>query len=211
MDGTSGGPSLTFTQNRLYRYGGFDGKSELGGPLTYLDLSVAMASSTDQSDKAELALTPSTGKWEIIAPPPNEYVPGDRSVAGLQPLTTGQGRNFLLLFLGEKDPSSMGHEGAGQFWDDVWSYQLQSHSMTAASFKDATRTLVGAKTGEGSWAQVEIPEATMTDGQLEHPGQRGWFASAQGQDLDRGSIVIWGGLTSDNTRAGDGWVLTVDT
>ena len=30
-----GGSSLTFTQSRLYRFGGFDGKSELGGQIDY--------------------------------------------------------------------------------------------------------------------------------------------------------------------------------
>jgi hypothetical protein len=82
--------------------------------------------------------------------------------------------------------------------------------MTAASLKDATRELFGAKTAEKTWARVDVPEATMS-GENEHPGSRGWFASAQGQDFDPLSVVLWGGVNDDNSRAGDGWILTLQT
>ncbi|KAL8765303.1 MAG: hypothetical protein Q9209_007578 [Squamulea sp. 1 TL-2023] len=202
-----GGSSLTFTQNSLYRFGGFNGKEELGGQIDYLD--VTATTSGDQGGKGEMAVTSKTGKWETVEFT-SSLMPGNRSVAGLQPVTTGQGRNYLILFLGEKDASSSGHEGAGRFWDDVWSFQLRPDGLTAASFKDAARVLVGAKTAEHTWAAVDIPENSMTDGKQAAPGPLGWFASAQGSDMDPGSIVLWGGLRSDNTRAGDGWILTME-
>lgn len=202
-----GGPCFTLTRNRLYRYGGFDGKQELGGPIQFLRLS--RCTFDDQGGKGELGVAPLTGQWEAVEPQSDTPIPGNRSVAGLQPVTTGQGRNYLLLFLGERDPSSSGHEAAGKFWDDVWSFQLPPDGMTAASFKDATRQLFGAKTAEGTWARCDIPEAAKT-GNIEHPGQRGWFASAC-QDVDANSIMLWGGVKGDNSRAGDGWVLTVES
>ncbi|KAI4249303.1 MAG: hypothetical protein L6R40_000761 [Gallowayella cf. fulva] len=203
-----GGSSLTFTQNRLYRFGGFNGKVELGGQIDYLDLNTITFD--DQGGKGELAVVSATGKWETVPSIPASPMPGNRSVAGLQPVTTGQGRNYLVLFLGEKDASSKGHEGAGRFWDDVWSFQLRPDGMTAASFKDATRMLVGAKSTEDTWAPVDIPETSMTDGQQAAPGPLGWFASAQAHDMDPGSIVLWGGLKSDNSRSAEGWILTVE-
>ena len=203
-----GGPSLIFSRDRLYRFGGFDGEKELGGPIQFLRL--AKCTFDDKGGKGELAVAPLNGQWEHVEPPGDTPMPGDRSVAGLQPITTGQGRQYLLLFLGERDPSSSGHEAAGKFWDDVWSFQLRPEGMTAASFKDATRQLFGATTAEGTWARVDVAESSMS-GNIEHPGQRGWFASAQGQDLDPGSIVLWGGVLGDNSRAGDGWILTVDS
>ncbi len=203
-----GGPSLTLSQGRLYRFGGFDGEKELGGPIQLLRL--RKSTLDDKGGKGELAVAPLNGQWESIEPPVGTPRPGDRSVAGLQPVTTGQGRHYLLLFLGERDPSSSGHEAAGKFWDDVWSFQLPSEGMTAASFKDATRQLFGAKTAEGTWARVDIPEYSMS-GNTEHPGQRGWFASAQAQDLDPGAAVLWGGVLGDNSRAADGWILTVES
>ncbi|KAL8725262.1 MAG: hypothetical protein Q9166_007464 [cf. Caloplaca sp. 2 TL-2023] len=203
-----GGASLTFTQNRLYRFGGFNGKMQLGGQIDYLD--VTAATFHDQGGRGELAVTSMTGKWETVKSDAGSPMPGDRSVAGLQPVTTGQGRNYLVLFLGEKDASSSGHEGAGQFWDDVWSFQLRPDGMTAASFKDATRDLFGAKTSENTWAPVDILENSMTGGKQAAPGPLGWFASAQGHDMDPASIVLWGGLMSDNTRSSDGWILIVE-
>ncbi|MCJ1482726.1 hypothetical protein MMC06_002892 [Schaereria dolodes] len=202
-----GGPSLTLTQNRLYRFGGFDGKNELGG-LDYLELS--QTTFDDRGGHGELSTIPESRKWESILAPVDVPAPGSRSIAGLQPITTGAGRNFLLLFLGERDPSSSGHERAGKFWGDVWSYQLHSQGMTGASFKDTARQLVGAKTGEGQWSEVDIPEATMMKGNRPHPGSRAWFASAQVPDLGTGSVALWGGVGEDNEREGDGWILTID-
>lgn len=82
--------------------------------------------------------------------------------------------------------------------------------MTAASLKDATRRMFRADTGEGSWAEVYVAESTMAEGELERPGPRGWFASSR-NDIDKASIVFWGGLKSDNERAGDGWILSIET
>lgn len=203
-----GGPSLTLSQERLYRFGGFDGEKELGGPIQFLRL--ITSTFEDKGGKEVSAVAPLNGQWESVEPPIGTPMPGDRSVAGLQPVTTGQGRHYLLLFLGERDPSSSGHEAAGKFWDDVWSFQLQPEGMTAASFKDATRRLFGAKTAEGTWARVDVPESSMS-GNTKHPGQRGWFASAPGQDLDPCSVLLWGGVLGDNSRAGDGWILTVES
>ncbi|KAL6718537.1 hypothetical protein ACLMJK_004629 [Lecanora helva] len=203
-----GGTCLTLARDRLYRFGGFDGQQELGDSIQFLRLT--RSTFDDKGGKGELAVAPLTGQWESVEPPSGTACPGARSVAGLHPVTSGQGRNYLLLFLGERDPSASGHEAAGQFWDDVWSFQLPPEGMTAASFKDATRQLFGAKTAEGTWARCDIPETSMT-GNAEHPGPRGWFASAAGHDLDPGSVVLWGGLKSSNDRAGDGWILTIES
>ncbi|KAL8671513.1 MAG: hypothetical protein Q9168_003982 [Polycauliona sp. 1 TL-2023] len=202
-----GGSSLTMAGNRLYRFGGFDGKSEIGGQIDYLD--TMTTTFDDQGGKGEMAVNSTTGKWETVASTASP-MPGNRSVTGLQPVTTGQGRNYLVLFLGERDASSSGHAGAGRFWDDVWSFQLRPDGMTAASFKDAARQMVGANTAEHTWAPVDIPESSMTEGKQPGPGPLGWFSSAQGHDLDPCSIVLWGGLKSDNTRSPDGWMLTVE-
>ena len=191
---------MTYATDHLYRFGGFDGENELGGQIDMLRISVAER----QDMKGERI--GHEGSWISV----DASLAGNRSVTGLHPVTTGQGRNYLLLLLGESDPSSSGHDAAGQFWDDVWSFQLQPENMTAASLKDATRRLVGAKTGEYSWAEVDIPEASKTEGELDHPGGRGWFASAQGHDIGTETVVLWGGVSANNERAGDGWILTIN-
>lgn len=203
-----GGPCLTFAHDRLYRFGGFDGEKELGGQIDFLD--IAVNTFNDKGGQGELSVFASS-KWKTISFPEEMKSPGNRSVAGLHPITTGQGRNYLLLFLGERDASSKGHDGAGKFWEDVWSYQLRPDGMTGASFKDATRLLVGAKTAEDTWAQVEIPESTMSAGQSDIPGGLGWFASAQSDDYEAASVVLHGGINGNNERQGDFWVLTVSS
>ena len=124
-----GGASLAFSQDRLYRFGGFDGERELGGSIDFLYFSVS--SFDDKGGKGELAVTPRTGIWGSV-PFAGAAGPGNRSVAGLQAITTGQGRNYLLLFLGERQPSSSGHETAGRFWEDVWSFQIKPDGMTVS-------------------------------------------------------------------------------
>lgn len=198
-----GGAALAYAKHRLYRFGGYNGVEQLGGQIDHLDVSALV----ERSGKKDLPLGTRSGIWETTTAPAEIA----RSVAGLHSITTGQGRNYLLLLLGEKNASTKGHEGAGQFWDDVWSFQIEPEAMTAASLKNAARRLVNAETGDGSWAKVDIPESSKEEGQLAHPGPRGWFASAQGGDIGNDSIVLWGGLTSDNERAGDGWILTVES
>lgn len=206
-----GGASLAFARNRLWRHGGFDGKGEIGGQVDYLRIAKATFDDSHTKQAAEIATIPETDKWEMIVTNGTEEIaPGPRSVAGLHPITTGQGRNYILCLLGEKDPSSNGHEAAGQFWSDVWSFQIQPTGMTGASFKDAARQLVGAKTAENTWAPVDVPEYSKTEGHAEHPGPRGWFASACDADFDPMSVVVWGGINAENQRLGDGWIFTVD-
>ncbi|MCJ1477190.1 hypothetical protein MMC13_005861 [Lambiella insularis] len=202
-----GGACLTIAHNRLYRFGGFDGANELGGQIDFLD--IAVNTSNDKGGQGKLSVFAGS-EWKTISFPEKTRSPGNRSVAGLHPITTGQGRNYLLLFLGERDASSNGHDGAGKFWEDVWSYQLRPDGMTGASFKDATRHLVGSKTAEDTWAHVEVPESTMSAGQIEHPEGLGWFASAQ-SDYDAASVVLHGGINASNERQGDFWILTIES
>lgn len=78
---------------------------------------------------------PSTDTWFALTPAPDPVYgcPGPRSVCGLVAFTVpsssaadGEERTdsspipVALLYYGEKAPSSLGHAGAGEFWDDAW-------------------------------------------------------------------------------------------
>lgn len=93
-DPPRGGPGFTYGLGKLWRLGGFDGKNELGGQLDYLDVS-----SANQA-------------WKSVTFDSNAC-PGPRSVTGLQVVTTN-GTNHLVAFLGERDASKIGHEGAAE-------------------------------------------------------------------------------------------------
>ncbi|KAK3945972.1 nitrile-specifier protein 2 [Diplogelasinospora grovesii] len=221
-----GGTSLAISRSRLYRFGGFNGEGEEGGQLDYLEL--AVDSFDDASSKGEVTIS-ARGGWQSLmqgkenvgykepdlaeAPlthPDEEQQPwpGYRSVAGMEAVTVGGGREYLVLFLGERDPSEAGHAAAGKFWDDVWAFQVPAQSNTAASLTDTVLSAVGRKSGEGKWTKVEMgPRDDEDDASAEGPGRRGWIASAPMGELEENGIVVWGGLNGDNQRLGDGWIL----
>ena len=203
-----GGPALAVSKNRIYRYGGFNGTGEEGGYIDYLEL--ALQTFDDVGNSGEVGLT-AKGSWETLNFTEESMAsPGNRSVAGLQAITTGMGREYLVLFLGERDPSSQGHDGAGKFWGDVWIFQTPPMGMTAASFKDATWQAIGRETGEGLWSVAQVADAEGKEGDDVRslvPSERGWFASSSLGDLDPSSLMFWGGLNGRNEREGDGWIL----
>lgn len=206
-----GGASIAHAKNRLYRYGGFNGNTQEGGQIDYLDLGVEVFN--DEALRGEVGITAKMGEWNsFVFTEENMLCPGPRSVTGLHTITTGMGREYLILLLGERDTSPEGHAGAGEFYDDVWAFQLPPQGMTGASFKDATWQALGRETGEALWSQVNAIDAEGEEGDDVRalvPNPRGWFGSSGIGDLDRRSVIIWGGLNGHNERLGDGWILKV--
>ncbi|KAK8113636.1 uncharacterized protein PG998_001872 [Apiospora kogelbergensis] len=224
---TRSGASLTVAKSRLYRFGGFDGMSEIGGQLDVLELGVDQFD--DRVSRGEVSVV-ARGDWVSLVPPTSPTLqanavpgeanttplvptqdhqpwPGARSVAGLQLVLGAQGREYLVLLLGERAPTEEGHEAAGAFWDDVWAYQVPPQGMTAASFADAFMHLAGRKTGEGRWTRVDAgPYDDEVAMDIQGPGARGWFAAANMGDLEEGGIVLFGGKDEANRRLGDGWI-----
>lgn len=210
-----GGTAICISKSRLFRFGGFDGTTEIGGQLDFVDLEVETFN--DQGSIGEVAIR-ARGTWQSILQSnidassteiptvPHQEWPSPRSVASLEAITLGGGREYLVLAMGESSPSSDGHAGAGRFHSDVWMFQVPPLGMSAASMKDAFLQLAGRKTGEGKWTRV----ATMPhddDVSDEEPVPRGWLASAAMTDLEDNAIVLWGGLDEQNERLGDGWIL----
>lgn len=120
-----GGTSIALAANRIWRMNGFDGKTEQGGSIDSYDLS------SNLWETMKFAVDSVSG-------------PEARSVAALLPLTLG-GKKVLVTLFGERDPSSLGHAGAGKMLSDVWMFDIDS----------------------GEWTRVE------TEGPS--PPARGWF------------------------------------
>ncbi|RJE24735.1 hypothetical protein PHISCL_02944 [Aspergillus sclerotialis] len=105
-DPPRGGASIAYVDGKLYRMNGFDGKTEQGGSLD--------------------VYSPETNSWASIQfPPDGKAGPAPRSVSSLLPITLGD-RKLLVTMFGERDPSSLGHQGAGKMLRDVWAFDLQS-------------------------------------------------------------------------------------
>ncbi|KAF8444134.1 hypothetical protein L210DRAFT_3534039 [Boletus edulis BED1] len=85
---------------------------------------------------------PSTNTWLTVypAPDPEHGFPGARSVHGLVPFVirtnaTLEGIPVALLHHGERDASSVGHAGAGVFWNDAWLLVVTSTSTSTPSLE----------------------------------------------------------------------------
>lgn len=210
-----GGSAICISKSRLFRFGGYDGETELGEQLDFLDLEVETFD--DKTTVGEVSIH-ARGGWQSIIQNnkdassteiPSESFqawPEPRSVAFLEALTLGGGREYLVLGMGERHPSSEGHAGAGKFFDDVWTFQVPPQGMSAASVTDGLLQAMGRKTSEGRWIKVDTLPYDDDNDDTE-PAQRGWLASAPMGELQENGIVIWGGLGEDNNRLGDGWIL----
>ncbi|EWG42673.1 hypothetical protein FVEG_04425 [Fusarium verticillioides 7600] len=153
-----GGSSIAFHDEKLYRMNGFDGKTEQGGALDIYDIK--------------------TSSWSTVTYKPDGVEgPEARSVATLLAIS-GQSKTFLVTMFGERDPSALGHAGAGKMLSDVWAFDIEGRA----------------------WQRVELGD----DG----PVARGWFDADAVRDEDaKDAVVIHGGLGEDNQRLGDIWVL----
>ncbi|KAJ3534987.1 hypothetical protein NM208_g7319 [Fusarium decemcellulare] len=143
-----GGASIAFSNGKLYRINGFDGKTEQGGSVDVFDIAA--------------------GSWSTISYKPDGINgPEPRSVSTLLPVTV-QGKVYLVTMFGERDPSSLGHAGAGKMLSDAWAFGVQ----------------------EGVWQKVET--------ESEVPNARGWFdADVAKDEAGNDIIVVHGGLVND--------------
>ncbi len=214
-DVEAGEGNICCVESRLWRCGdGF-------GKVAHLD--IIRNQFDDMGGKGELGVSPKSGDWEVhsfgVKPgyeelekevekkmggkPTNteSLFPARRKRSGFVPVTTGQGRDYLLLFMGERGPRDV--------LDDVWSFQIASEKRSAAAFKDTVRAMIGKGTGEEQWARAHVLESSKEDGVLDFPKGLSRFGSSSGGDFVDG-IVIWGGIGPDGKVNGDGWILTLD-
>ncbi|KAK4547569.1 hypothetical protein LTR36_000526 [Oleoguttula mirabilis] len=201
---TTDAPSLAIVEQRLYTFS--------KGQTSYLDLTPS--SFSDRAGQGELGLAP-LGPWSTFPPSassPDTAHPGDRTGASLIPVTTGQGRHYLLLIGGHASSSSS--SAAGEALEDIWALQLQPEGMTAASLKDAARQAIRKATREMQWEEVGYFDG---EGRVVGEGRAGrgvggrkGFAAARGTEVDGASIVLWGGVGRDGKVRGDGVMVTVD-
>lgn len=198
-DPPRGGTSLTIIRDRLYRFGGFDGNTEQGGQIDYLNVNL-QDEYNDQGGQGFMAVSP-RGEWQKVVIPA-EADPGKRSVLGFVPVTNAIGKEHLIMICGEGQASNAGHAAAGKFFDDVWSFDpagivdTESKESAKMECKEVEYHLHG--------------EGALREGQAKPMGRRGWIAADVCRDIGTGnSVIVWGGVGEDNKRLGDGWVITL--
>lgn len=216
-----GGAAMTVSKSRIYRFGGFNGKTQEGAQLDVLEIGVSTFEDGRTPQPGEAIVTARGGWHSIYAAPSNdidsasglERYPPSRSVCSLTTVTVGGGREYLVLMLGEAEASAAGHSGAGKFHDDIWAFQVPPLGMSSASVGEAFRTAFGAKSNEGKWFSVEAGAYDEEDEDQEEdigPGARGWLASAAMGELEENGVLVWGGLDETNQRLGDGYIFRLE-
>ncbi|KAF2191382.1 galactose oxidase [Zopfia rhizophila CBS 207.26] len=197
------GASLALVQNRLYRFGGKGVETFTSGSMEFVNISPVWK-------HAEGGITPLTSgwAWEELSHAEGD-APQARSGAGLSSVTTGQGRQYLLVLGGEGERST--------FFDDIWAFRLPPERATAVSLKDTMRAMIKKDMNEATWAEVQYKYVDSTGeeekevpGEPKRMGVRGCFAVARGTEVDGASVVAWGGIDGSGKVLGDGWLVTIE-
>ncbi|PVH99118.1 hypothetical protein DM02DRAFT_656712 [Periconia macrospinosa] len=213
------GVSLAIVGERLYCFGGKSALKETSNMET-LDASPIWTHAQDGTLPLSSGWAwehlggPSTSTEEASTKPSpaTNAVPSSRFNAGLTGVTTGQGRDYLLLVGG----SSPAPSSTTTLLDDIWAFQIGSEKGTAAAAKDTIRSGLNRPTHEGHWSEVgyKYVDAKGEEENLgEHVkgvGPRSGFALARGTEVDGATVVVWGGSDADGRVLGDGWLVTVE-
>ncbi|TDL29587.1 galactose oxidase [Rickenella mellea] len=128
----------------------------------------------------------SMNSWRTITPTadPSHGFPGPRSVHGFVGFKSSKfPKAVALLYHGERDASTLGHQGAGTFWSDVWMLEEAGDNL--------------------AWKCVTVPAGG--------PDGCGWFPSASWISPEgETKIIMHGGLLSSNERSDELWFLSVE-
>ncbi|KAF1959512.1 hypothetical protein CC80DRAFT_514035 [Byssothecium circinans] len=218
------GASLGLVGDRLYRFGGkTDGNAT--ATTEWLDVSAVwthaeggttpLASGWAWQDISAPAPTPSQSTSTAASPTPTAIkVPSPRFNAGLIPVTTGQGRHYLLL-LGGSSPAPSSNV---TLLDDIWAFQLAPEKGSAAATKDNIRDKLKLDTHEAQWAEVRYSyvdgkgdvEKRDEEGFVKGVGPRNGFAVSRGSEVDGCGLVVWGGVDAEGRILGDGYLVSVE-
>lgn len=160
-------------------------------------------------------------EWHQIALPSDKptTTPDVRAGAGLVPITTGYGRQYLAYIFGydNTELQSSTEDASHNYYADFWTYQVASkstkpHSWTdfkPAALKDAIRHALGKESGGQEWGEVEVvaTEQVAHEGKV-HPGPRAFFGCDVGEDHK--SLVLWGGVNPRGEKEADGWLIKLE-
>ena len=235
--------ALVMLGHRLYRSGGFDGTRKCDAHVESLDVSVIVNEqpSNEKNMMRKLSLPQTMEDWCTVGThrdgDDESKVPAARDGAGLLQVTTGQGRDYLLLIGGDiqakiiSDGSKEGNTEADAVSNDgtsgdIWSFQLPSAATSAAAVKDTTRKAINMNTREAAWAEAHYRYLNAMGDEIS-PLQAGvrigqgiearrGFAIAKGTEVDGATAVVWGGICTMGEKGereemlSDGWMITVD-
>ncbi|PQE08377.1 kelch domain-containing protein [Rutstroemia sp. NJR-2017a WRK4] len=193
--------SLACGQGKLWRFGGRSNGETLGGALDFLELP-KNGTIEDPVESAKL------DRWQTWSFGESSKMPSPRSSGALHFITTGNGRDYLLLALGEGEKSKESTQE--NLLADLWAYQLPAPTFSGAGVKDAIRgALPKVETHDGEWSQLEITNIKVGEDEKKDGT---WTGRSQFGTAMTGSkqFMIWGGVNPRDETLGDGWRVIVE-
>lgn len=159
-----GGSAITVLDDKLWRFGGFNGKTELGGAIDCIVLKDNLVEAKWETVTFGQSAGLARGEeGDLVG---NSDGPGHRSVHALLPLN-----GLILTLFGEGKPSvTGGHDAAGNFWGDVWAFDPSSRSWEQVRTKGQTpgeRGWFAADHARGKvvvWGGIDASNERLTDG-----------------------------------------------
>eukprot|EP01087_Luapelamoeba_hula_P012979 TRINITY_DN3675_c0_g1_i1.p1 TRINITY_DN3675_c0_g1~~TRINITY_DN3675_c0_g1_i1.p1 ORF type:complete len:407 (+),score=53.82 TRINITY_DN3675_c0_g1_i1:23-1222(+) len=186
-----GGPGLCAIGDTIYAYAGYSGKHELDDLWGY---------------------SLKTNTWERMLPQgPSSVIPPARSVHCVAAVG-----NYIVTFGGESSPSARGHEGAGQYLNDAWCFnittlqwtRIQPPHRSPRSTTDliSSNTSISLSSGSGESDGISSASRASSGDETLHPvledgdyppTARGWMVAAPlaaTAEHQHTGIVIFGGF-----------------
>lgn len=201
------GASIACSGGALWRYGGCDGEKVLGG-LDRFEL--PKSQNVDHPGTLDLEKR----EWSAISPAPAKDgkpnpEPDARGNAALHFITTGNGRDYLIIALGTREPQPESQAKETSLLQDIWAYQLPTSRASSAGLKDAIRDKVpGVNSHEGEWAPVEVTKIEIGEnekGAGMWSGRKLFGSSMTGTN----QFMLWGGVDVVGKVEGDGWLVKI--
>ncbi|KAF7957113.1 hypothetical protein EAE96_004433 [Botrytis aclada] len=204
------GINLTCGQGKLWRWGYSEDAEKSAdsmsrGQIDFLEYPTGGTLDDVSKDLAQGHMDDlkSDSQWETLGfdrSRPSE-APLPRESAALHFITTGNGRDYLLLALGSDDKEE---------FSDIWIYQLPPAQYSGAKVKDVVREkLPGVDSHREDCSRLQINGIEV--GADEEKGgawtSRRYFGSSM---TGTKQLMIWGGLGPRNETLGDGWRIIID-
>ncbi|KIH86876.1 kelch repeat protein [Sporothrix brasiliensis 5110] len=202
-----GGTSICISRNRLYRFGGFNGSTEEGGRLDFLQLELNTLTDTSV-DNADVTLA-AKGAWQSIVAETSPVVSNTASVAAdsaaAEEATAGRDSDAAPLvsgatWPGDRSVSSLETISAGGGWEYL-----------VLALGERTPSGTGHEAAGTFWRDVwafQVPSdnfsAASVSNAVRYVLPRRLFGGASGAGEGRWSRVVTAPYDADDDTAGEG-------
>ncbi|OAA68512.1 kelch repeat protein [Niveomyces insectorum RCEF 264] len=221
-----GGTSIALSRSRLYRFGGFNGSSEEGGRLDYLQLGLTSLDDTS-AEEAEITVT-ARGGWQSLVAENNPAAASAHAKKSsgaegkYEPVAASEGGEDAVAPSGPRGATDAAPLVAGVDAGSAWPGNRSVSSLEAVSTGGGWEYLVlalGERSPSGSgheaagtfwndvWA-LQVPSDGLSAASVSHAVRnvlpRRWFGGSAGAGEGQWSRVVTAPYDEDDAQADGG-------